>query len=101
MQFLTSFIKQTVKVIEIFVKQVKDINGINAIIQHGKENQNRANLLLIGTDIPGTKIKEIIANIKEKYNFYISYMSLTVEQYEQMSSMGLYSGSKRVLYEKE
>jgi hypothetical protein len=38
--------------------------------------------------------------IKEKYNFVVSPLILTSEQFEQMSVMGLYSGKEKVLFKK-
>ncbi|MFW5891341.1 MAG: winged helix-turn-helix domain-containing protein [Nanoarchaeota archaeon] len=99
-KFLNSFIKESIKVVSIFVDKISHINGINRIILHGKEEKTRANILIIGQNIDVAKIKELVADIKEEYNYYISYMTLTEEQYDQMSNMGLYSGQKKLLFEK-
>ncbi|MFP4111443.1 MAG: hypothetical protein ACLFPQ_00075 [Candidatus Woesearchaeota archaeon] len=97
--FLGSFIKQSVKVAELFVEKAKDIEGVEMIILHGKETDTKANLLIIGQEVPKEEIKSVAAELKEKYNFTISYLTLTQEQYEQMSAMGLYSGSKKILHQ--
>jgi hypothetical protein len=97
--FLKTFIKETQKVVEIFVDKIKDLKGITQIILHGKESESRANILIIGDGIQAPKLKEVSGELKEQYNYYISYMTLTPEQYDQMSNMGLYSGQKKVLYE--
>ena len=97
--FLLSFIRESLKVVDIFVDRIKMISGITRIIQHGKPTEKKANILIIGKDVDTFPIKELVASIKEEYGYYISYMTLTEEQYEQMSSMGLYSGPKRILFE--
>lgn len=100
-EFLKGFIKDEVQVLKMFLNLVKDITSIKAIILHGKEMPNRANLLLIGKDIDPEQIKTICAEIKEKYDFTISPLTLAKEQYEQMSQMGLYSGQKKVIFNRE
>ena len=42
-----------------------------------------------------------MGKIKEENNFIISPLTLTAEQYDAMSKMGLYSGKKSILFEKE
>jgi hypothetical protein len=96
-EFLGSFIKLSVNVIEIFVEMVKELEGIDLVILHGKETDKKANILLIGQTLPVVEIKAVVAELREKYSFTISYLTLTHEQYEQMSAMGLYSGSKKTL----
>ena len=100
-EFLKGFIKDDVQVLKMFLDQVKTIPGIEAIILHGKEMPNRANLLIIGTDVDSEQIKTLCAEIKEKYNFTISPLTLAKEQYDQMSQMGLYSGQKKIIFERE
>jgi len=58
-------------------------------------------VLLIGNNIDAGQVKAVCAEIKEKHNFIVSPLSLTPEQYGQMSQMGLYSGTKKMLYERE
>lgn len=99
--YLRSFIKESQKVIEMFISRIRIFSSIKRVILHGKENENKANILIIGKEINSQRIKEIVADIKEDNNYHISYMVLTDEQYEQMSNMGLYSGTKKLLYEAE
>lgn len=97
-EFLKAVLKIEKRVIDSFVDSVKVLPGVKSIILHGKEQKDRANLLLIGTDIDGNEVKRLCAEIKEKYSFTVSSLSLTEAQYEQMSSMGLFSGDKVELY---
>jgi len=98
--FLGGFIKQSVKVLELFVSQIRDMKDVHMVIQHGKSTEDRANLLIIGEQVDVAKIKVITADLKEDYSFTLSYLTLTPEQYNQMSEMGLYSGQKKILFER-
>ncbi len=98
--FLETFLKEGKKMVQLFVEKVKELEGISSIILHGEETEEKANLLLIGTNIDSNEIKRICAEIKEQYKFAISPLTLTQEQFTQMSNMGLYSGKKTVLFRK-
>lgn len=98
-EFLQSFIREDIQMLNDFVNNIKDNPDIRAIILHGKETATRANLLIIGENVENGPINELTVAIKEKYNFTISHLTLTRDQYEQMSRMGLYSGQKKVLYQ--
>ncbi|MBN2566514.1 helix-turn-helix domain-containing protein [Candidatus Woesearchaeota archaeon] len=99
-RFLQEILKEDRHLIGLFVERVKGIAGISAIILHGKEQKDRANLLIIGEDINSDELKRQSGLIKEEYDFSISTLSLTREQFGQMSSMGLYPGQKKVIYKR-
>ncbi len=99
-KFLETFIREEKQILDIFTEKAKNIKGINSVILHGKEAKDRANILIIGESIDSNEIKQLCADIKSKYNFTISPLNLTEDQFKQMSSMGLYSGQKKVLYNK-
>ena len=99
-EYLKSVLKLEKRIVELFVDSVKGLPGIESIILHGDEKDNRANILLIGEGINPGEIKLLCAEIKEKYHYSITSLSLTREQFEQMSAMGLYSGKKKVLWGK-
>jgi len=99
-EFLGDLFKEDLKILQKFVAKASAISGIRSIILHGKEANDRANILLIGEKIDPGAVKTLCAEIKEQYGFIISPLSLTHEQYAQMSQMGLYSGKKKVLLEK-
>lgn len=99
-EFLYKMLKKDIQVMQIFVDEIKAMRGIQAILQHGKESNQRANVLIIGSNVDSGKVKELCGGIKEKYNFVISPLILAAEQFEQMSRMGLYSGKEKVLFRK-
>ncbi len=89
-----------VDVIEYFVENASKIPNVEEILLLGKKDKSKANVLLLGNNIDIAQVKLIIADIKQKYDYTVNQMSLSREQYEQMSSMGLYPGSKKVLYKR-
>lgn len=97
MEFLVSIFKEDVKFLEIFIKEIKNLPGLESIILHGKEGKTKANLVLIGNDIDNTKILSACNMMKEKYGFMINQLTLTKSQYEQINQMGGYSGIKKTL----
>ena len=97
--FLHNLLKKDIRAINLFVDMVKELGGIDAIILHGEE-QDRANVLLIGTDIDNAKVKEICGELQTKHKFTISPLVLVKEQYEQMIRMGLYSGKEKIIWKK-
>ncbi len=99
-KFLERLFKEDLQILRLFTEKASQIRGVQSIILHGKESRDKANVLLIGEDIDPGEVKGICAEIAEKHHFSISPLSLTPEQYMQMSQMGLYSGTKRLLYEK-
>lgn len=99
-EFLGSFIKSSVRVLEIFINKVKNIKEVKSITLHGSESEDLASVLIIGVGIDSNEIKAICAELKDKYNYTITYMILTAEQYSQMTLMGLYSSQKKVLFER-
>jgi len=98
--FLSKLFKEDLKILHKFVEEIKSIESVKSVILHGKETKDKANILLIGTEIDPGKVKSVCARIKEKYDFLVSPLSLTPEQYMQMSQMGLYSGTKKLLFER-
>lgn len=98
--FLASFIKESVKVLDMFIDMIKKDQNIESVILVGKESDSKANVLILGEEIDTEKVKIATSEIKENYNFTITYISMPQSQYEQMSSMGLYPGTKKEIYRK-
>ncbi len=96
-RFLAKIFKEETKVLEIFAERIQEIDGLKQVILHGKQQKDRANVLLIGESMESEKIKEICEKIKKEYNFTINSLTLSKTQYAQMSQMGLYSENKKIL----
>lgn len=84
--------------IQEFAQFIKDVDGVRSCIMHGKEEKDKASILVVGTDIDQEVIRSQTINIKEKYDFNIIFLVLDPVQYDQMLQMGLYPGKKTVLY---
>ena len=97
-KFLIRLLKEKPRAMEEFVNLAKNIETIDEIILHGKQENKHASLILIGYDIGAGKVKKLCADIKEKYSFKISTLSLGREQFEQMKGMDLFPRVKRLLY---
>ena len=96
--FLVKMLKEKPRAIEEFVNMAKEIDAIDEIILHGKEENKHASLILMGYDIDPGEVKRLSAEIKEKYSFTISTLSLGKEQFEQMKGMDLFPRVKKLLY---
>ncbi|PIN76923.1 hypothetical protein COV17_00400 [Candidatus Woesearchaeota archaeon CG10_big_fil_rev_8_21_14_0_10_36_11] len=79
-----------------FINAINDVTGIQHAILHGSRKKGKANILLIGDSIDVDPIENACKQLREK-GFELSYLTLTKQQYEQMSTMGLYSGEKVIL----
>lgn len=96
-EFLKDLFHEEFDGLQAFIDSVKGIPGINTIILHGAKRNGKANILVLGKNIDPEPLEKIVLEIKEK-GFEISFLTLTKEQYEQMSKMGLYSGDKNILF---
>lgn len=97
-KFIESVLEVRKTVLEEFIELIQADTNIVEIIQHGRKQKDRANILIIGQNINTEGIKQAVGHIKEKYNFSVIQLILEPEQFEQMASMGLYSGEKQSLY---
>jgi len=97
-QFLDELLAIKKTAIEEFVEQAHIVPGVEEIIQHGKATKEKVSLLVIGEGIDNPALARIVGEIKDKYKFAILHLTLSPEQYEQMSSMGLYAGEKTTLF---
>jgi sugar-specific transcriptional regulator TrmB len=99
-KYLELVFEEKKTILDEFVEQASQIAGIKTIISSGREEKDKANLLIIGESIDNSLIRDIIVKIKEKYNFTITHLVLTEVQYQQMAAMNLYPGKKEILLEK-
>ena len=99
-RFLENVLKGTKTILDEFVDQINKVDGVVRIILHGKEEKDKANIILIGEHVDNESIRQIIISIKEKHYFTITHLLLTETQYVQMAAMNLFSGKKEILLEK-
>ena len=86
--------------LQIFVEKLANVPSVEEVLLLSKD-KSKANLLILGASVDTSEVKRICVEIKEKYSFTLNQMSLTREQYEQMSTMGLYPGMKKTIYAKK
>lgn len=81
-----------------FADLIKQVPGVQQVVTHGKQEKNKANVLIIGEGVDSTMVNGVVSKIQDDFKFTIITLSLAPQQYEQMVSMGLYPGVKRVIY---
>lgn len=99
-ELLQDIVVQKKSALNEFVEKVSIIDEIEQIILHGKEEQDKANVLLVGQEIPVDKVKSIVVDIKENFDFNIIDLSIESDQLSKMSDMGLFPGRRTVLFQK-
>lgn len=99
-EFLADVLSSKKSALEEFVETASKLPGLSEIMLHGSEGKDKASLLIIGKGVDQEQIKKLVVDIKSKYNFTIIQLTLELEQYQQMASMGLYSGKRVILYPK-
>ncbi|MFP4119249.1 MAG: hypothetical protein ACLFTH_04310 [Candidatus Woesearchaeota archaeon] len=100
-RFLIEILQDRKSALVEFVESIKSFDGLQMVVLHGREEKDRANVLVIGNNMDIESIKRNAVYISDKYRFNIILLTLTPEQYNQMSSMGLYPGKKKILFEGE
>ncbi len=96
--FLDDLLAVKKSAIEEFLEGVKGVPGVQEVLQHGKATKEKVSLLVVGENVDTATLSRLVGEIKDRYKFTILQMTLSPQQYEQMSSMGLYAGEKEVLF---
>jgi hypothetical protein len=99
-KLLGNLLKGTKTIMDEFLDQINSVVGVQRVIMHGKEEKDKANIIIIGEHIDTVKIRDIVVNIKQKHLFTITDLILTESQYVQMAAMNLFSGRKDILLDK-
>lgn len=99
-KFLEEIVIEEHNYIDEFVQKAKVVPGVMQIILHGIETKDKANLLVIGRGVDSGVFKPLSADYRLNKKFNISVLTLDPDQYAQMTDMGLYSGKKKILFEK-
>lgn len=99
--FLIDILQDRKSAVVEFVNSIKEFDGVEMVVLHGKEDKTRANVLAIGKGMDVESIKRNAVYISDKFKFNIILLTLEPDQYNQMSSMGLYPGKKKILFESE
>ncbi|MGV8162749.1 MAG: winged helix-turn-helix domain-containing protein [Candidatus Nanoarchaeia archaeon] len=81
-----------------FVESASNVQGVQQIILHGEGDKDKANVIIVGDEAGKETVNAKVVEIRERFAFSVIYMLLSPEHYEQMSSMGLFSGKKVILF---
>ena len=100
-RFLLDLFQDRKSAVAEFVRSIKAFDGVQMIVLHGNEEKNSANVLVIGENMDNESIKRNSLYMSDKYKFNLILLTLTPDQYNSMSSMGLYPGKKKILFESE
>ena len=98
--YLDSLLEKKKTILDEFVDALSKFEGLKEIILYGKEEKDKANVLVIGDDVRPELVREVIVDIKQKHGFTITHLVLTEDQYTQMAAMNLYPGKKQLLFQK-
>ncbi|MBN2881847.1 helix-turn-helix domain-containing protein [Candidatus Woesearchaeota archaeon] len=99
-EFLSRVIKTEINPLQIFIDKISEIREISSVILHGKKTKTQANVILLGSYFDQQILRQIIDDLKTKYKFDISYLTLSEDQFEKMTQMGLYHENRTVLFER-
>lgn len=99
--FLVEVLQDRKSAVVEFVESIRAFDGLQMIVLHGKEEKEKANVLVIGTGMDIESIKRNALYMSDKFKFNIILLVLSPDQYNQMSSMGLYPGKKKILFDAE
>ena len=100
-RFLVDLLQDRKSAVAEFVRSIKEFSGVEMVVLHGKEEKESANVIVIGEKMDEESIKRNALYMSDKYKFNIILLVLTPDQYNQMSSMGLYPGKKKILFESD
>ncbi|MDI3544528.1 MAG: hypothetical protein PWQ28_809 [Candidatus Woesearchaeota archaeon] len=100
-RLLGEIIKPSKNLGKIIKEFFGDIEALKKVVIYGEVKENKATLLFIGENIDNRIIEEREKRISEQYGIKLNHILLTEEQFEKMTLLGLYSGKKKVLFEKE
>ena len=99
LDIFSSLLEDKKSAIKEFSQFMATVPGVIRVILHGEEEKDKASILVVGENLDQTSIREKTNEIKDRYKFNIIYLLLEPNQYDQMSSMGLYRGRKLLLYD--
>jgi Fe2+ or Zn2+ uptake regulation protein len=97
--FIVDLLSDRKSAVQEFTETIKTDPAVKLIVLHGKEENTKANVLIIGENLNMELIRTASLAARDQYGFNIIHLTLTPQQYDQMSSMGLYPGKKVILYE--
>lgn len=94
----SSLLEDKQSALQEFTEFIKTQPEVELAVLHGKEEKDKASVLIVGESMNQEAIRLKSVEIREKYGFNIIYLLLSSYQYDQMVNMGLYPGKKVILW---
>lgn len=83
----------------IFIEKIKTNPRIKRVMLESR-NQNGADILLVGDYLPRERIQKIIDEIKRDYNFKISTVEISENQFKDLREFKNYDLEKKIIWRK-
>jgi hypothetical protein len=96
---LSELFEEKKTLLDEFNETVSKLDGVQMIVGHGEDAKDRANVIIIGTNLDMKVIKEKVGEIKEKYNFSILELVVTPQEFNRMVILGQIPEKKTILWE--
>lgn len=97
---LSKFLKKENNPLQRFTEELSSHPRIKKIILESKE-ANNAKLLIVGDFLPTEKINKTCEKIKEEFNFKISFVEISENQYRGLRNFDNYNLDRKIIWEKK
>ncbi len=85
--------------LDLFVDYACECAGVKKILLHEKSDDTN-NVLVVGENLDSEQINDKATEIRKKHDFGLVVLTLSKQQFRQMSDMGLFPGNKELLWER-
>ncbi|MFH1400531.1 MAG: hypothetical protein ABIH41_03350 [Nanoarchaeota archaeon] len=100
-KFLDGLLATKRSALDEFLRLAAGVAGIQQIVLHGKQEASRASIIIVGQHIDSAAVQSAASEVKQQFGYNILHLVVGPEQFEQMLSMGLYPGTKVVLFDRK
>ena len=84
--------------VAMYVESIKALEGIKAVMLYGAQKPHEANVIVIGDQVDKQELSHASERIQSQMQFKVNHLYFSSQQFEQMSSMGLYNRPKKILW---
>ncbi len=97
---LMKLLKKDEDPLQKFIETIASHPRSKKVILESKEG-NSAKLLVVGDFLPQERLNKIVQEIKDKYNFKISYVELSENQYAKLKEFKNYNLEQKIIWERQ
>lgn len=83
-----------------FTEKIKEMVSVTKVILEEKTS-NEAKMIIVTTSPSQDKIKNLVDEIKKKFNFKIEFIEITEKQFSEMERLGVFNLNKKVIWQRE